>query len=1130
MAANATAAPKHAAGAPRSATVSHAPAKATALAAKHEVAPAPSRAPAPALPAFAKPAVVTLHPAATPVTALKVVPMQAHSAAPVQTHVAAHLPAPASTALKPPVLLQTLPKPAEHPHDADKHDTHKRAAPLPIAPKPAASKPKLAPLGPPKTPSLGAGQPLAPHIQEAIQNSLMVDLSSVRLHASTAAERKAQSLSARAFTFGNDIFLGHGEHPTDLTLISHEAAHVIQQQHTSPVVQAWSSARNDPFEREADQAAAAVASGRSFAVRERVDTPRVQRFGISDALDWLADKANIIPGFRMFTVVLGVNPINMQHVERSAANVLRAVVEFLPGGTLITDALDKYGVFDKVGNWISGKIDELGMVGSAIKNALMDFLDSLSWRDIFHLGDVWDRAKKIFTDPIDKILSFVKGLIEDIWKFVREAILKPISKLAEGTSAWPLLIAVMGKNPITGEAVPRTPDALIGGFMHLIHEDEIWENIKKANAVARAFAWFQSVLSGVLGFVSQIPDLFIQALKSLSWSDILDLFGAFKKIAGVFGNFVKNFFSWALGKIWDLLELIFEVVAPAVVPYLKKVGAAFKNILKHPIEFVRHLVAAAKLGLEHFVKKFPEHLKKALLDWLVGALPGVYIPKAFTLPEFGMFALSVLGITWAQIRAKIVKALGPNGETIMKGLETAFDIVVALVRGGPSAAWDLIKEKLTNLKDMVIDGIVGFVTDTIIKKAIPKLISLFIPGAGFISAIISIYDSIMVFVQKLAKIAAAVKAFVDSIVAIAAGQIEGAAQKVEDGLEGMLSIAISFLAGFLGLGNIASKILEVIKKVQDLVDKGLDTAINWVITKAKALLAKLFGKKDDKKDDRTDEQKMADLEKATSEADALLLNADLSPDDVKEKLPAIKTKYKLTRLELITESKTDSDETDHIEGEINPKKAKPPKKKINPSAEYNVGAHVVEKPSTVKHAAGESHHVPYKVLMRWIGEIMEIAGVALMKTKSAKGKALKDRGTEYKNDDVGLGLSAIWLSSKAHDMAHASAKPGELTNVKGDFVVEVESGEVSTRPTRATVARSVHEEVVGTSTADTKEKRNREIYEAKANRLPSLFESVFESALTAGIALVERVKLKDNKWKAQLESKARSTWKKVLKL
>lgn len=246
---------------------------------------------------------------------------------------------------------------------------HTAKAVHPAAPKP---HPKLAPLVPAKGAGLSSGQSLAPHIKEALQNSLLVDLSSVRLHASTAAQRKAQSLSARAFTFGNDIFLGHGEHPTDLTLITHEVAHVIQQQ-GEPAMQMWSSDRSDRYEREADLAASAVQRGESFSVRERVDSPRVQRLGISDALDYFADAAYNIPGYRMFTIVLGVNPINMEHVERSPANVLRAVVEFIPGGALITQALDKYGVFDKVGSWVSDQLDTLAMTGSSIKKAVMDF-------------------------------------------------------------------------------------------------------------------------------------------------------------------------------------------------------------------------------------------------------------------------------------------------------------------------------------------------------------------------------------------------------------------------------------------------------------------------------------------------------------------------------------------------------------------------------------------------------------------------------------------------------------------------------------------------------------------------------------------------------------------------------------
>ena len=236
----------------------------------------------------------------------------------------------------------------------------------------------------------------------------------------------------------------------------------------------------------------------------------VQRLGISDALDWIADKANYIPGFRLLTIVLGINPINMAPVERSAANILRALLELIPvTGALIAQALDSYGIFAKVGAWMETRIRGLGLVGSAFKGALTKFLDSLSWKDIFDLGGVWDRAKAIFLGPIDSLINLGKAVVGDIIAFVREAILLPLAKLAEGTRGYDLLKAVLGKDPVTGEVVPRTPEILIGGFMKLIGQEEVWENIKKSNAIPRAWAWFQAALAGLIGFVTQIPALFM---------------------------------------------------------------------------------------------------------------------------------------------------------------------------------------------------------------------------------------------------------------------------------------------------------------------------------------------------------------------------------------------------------------------------------------------------------------------------------------------------------------------------------------------------------------------------------------------------------------------------------------------
>ena len=122
----------------------------------------------------------------------------------------------------------------------------------------------------------GGGQPLPAHILDALQNSLGVDLSPVRLHTSTAWEKRARLLNARAFAFGPDIFLGPGESPADLALLAHETAHVLQQQ-AKTRIQTKSAVPGDTMEQEADQAAAAAQNQQLFAVKGRVSSPNVDQ-------------------------------------------------------------------------------------------------------------------------------------------------------------------------------------------------------------------------------------------------------------------------------------------------------------------------------------------------------------------------------------------------------------------------------------------------------------------------------------------------------------------------------------------------------------------------------------------------------------------------------------------------------------------------------------------------------------------------------------------------------------------------------------------------------------------------------------------------------------------------------------
>jgi hypothetical protein len=756
--------------------------------------------------------------------------------------------------------------------------------PLAPAPRPGPAEPGRAPVSEPRRAS-GAGDPIPASIAGRITSSLGVDLRPVRVRSDPAAAAAARALGARAFAVGTNIALGPGERKTDLSLMAHEVAHVVQQQ-GAPRVQRWTGIAGDQYEREAHSAAAAVVQGRPFTVAQRTP-PRIQRLGISDALDYFADKANLIPGFRMFTILIGINPINMSRVERSAANILRAIVEFLPGGGLIVQALDKYGVFDKVGNWVEQQLRTLGITGGLIRDAIDRFIDSLSWDDIFDLGGVWDRAKRIFTEPIDRIIDFAVGLVTGILKFIKDAILKPLAALAEGTQGYDLLKAVLGEDPITGEPVPRNADTLIGGFMKLIGKQEVWDNLKRARAVPRAWAWFQGVISGVMGFVRAIPRLFISALQELEIADIVILPRAFLKVGRVFGGFVLDFMRWAGQQVLGLLQIIFEVLAPGAMPYIRKAAGAFKQIVQNPIGFVGNLVRAGIQGFRQFGANFLRHLRTSLIQWLTGTLSGanIYIPQAFELREIVKFVLSVLGLTWQNIRGKLVRAIG---ETAVKALETAFDIVVTLVREGPAAAWEKIKEQLSNLKEMVMGEVMNFVRDRIVQAAITKLVTSLNPAGAFIQAVIAIYNTVMFFIERLRQIAQVAMSFIDSISAIAAGAIGAAANRVETTMAGLLTLVISFLARLVGLGKVSDAVVNIVNKIRAPIDKALDRVVEWIVS-----MARRIGRAVAQVGVPQDPARRLELAKAAAVAAARRLTGRVTASLLQPVLSAIQVRYSL---------------------------------------------------------------------------------------------------------------------------------------------------------------------------------------------------------------------------------------------
>jgi|GEM_PF-2369986 len=289
------------------------------------------------------------------------------------------------------------------------------------------------------------------------------------------------------------------------------------------------------------------------------------------------------------------------------------------------------------------------------------------------------------------------------------------------------------------------------------------------------------------------------------------------------------------------------------------------DIIAHPVRFLGNLVSGVMQGLKNFMGKIGIYLQKGLMDWLFGALAGtgLQMPDKFDLKGIISIVLQILGLTYANFRARAVAIVG---EPVVAALEKAAEVFKIFITEGIPGLWRFIKDKLTDLKSMVLDAIFDFVQNRVIMAGITWIIGLLNPASAFFKACKAIYDIVMFFINRGSQIMALVNAVVDSMGAIAKGAIGTAASFVEGALAKAIPVAIGFLASLLGLGDPAKPVRELIEKARAPIDKAIDWVINLAVKGVKAVgkfVGGLFGKKDkDKKDvDGKDQQDIYSLTK-----------------------------------------------------------------------------------------------------------------------------------------------------------------------------------------------------------------------------------------------------------------------------
>jgi len=596
--------------------------------------------------------------------------------------------------------------------------------------------------------------------------------------------------------------------------------------------------------------------------------------------------------YDLITQILGSDPLTGEARPWNTADFLRAALRLF-GFESHLAKMEETGQVERAAAWIDAQVGLLVSAYSGLATGIVGLWTSLTLERLLRPDQLLADTLGIVLTFYGRLGQFVLTLAARVLELIKDALVGLLRAHVHEVPGYRLFTVVLGKDPVTGEEVPRTAENFLLGFLSFIPNGvETFENIRASGALPAALAWLLGLINELGLSPDQLRERFLSLWRSFTIDDLLNPIGAFLRIAGAYLSYVRDVLTLGLRVYWKVLEIMFVFLlgpgAARVMAALHQGEDTFRLIISDPVGFLRNLLGAIGQGIRQFGANIWKHIKGGLIQWMLGSLQGagIEMPETFDLRGVVSIVMQLLGLTYRQIRPILVKRLG---EPAVENLERAFDFIRTLMTEGFAGVWQQFLAWMGDLKGMVLQAVTEWVVSKLVMAGLTRLATLWNPVGWAVEAVMAIYNTVMFFIERMEQILDFVEAVIRSVSNIAQGRIGDAANYVENAMARTIPVIISFCASLLGLGGISSKIRGVIQKIQDKVHKAIDTMIGWVMNKAKAVLGGTGASKEEKEAD------LKDAESAVSNA----IQGSAELDDARSKFPAIIQKFNLQRIDLV---------------------------------------------------------------------------------------------------------------------------------------------------------------------------------------------------------------------------------------
>lgn len=359
--------------------------------------------------------------------------------------------------------------------------------------------------------------------------------------------------------------------------------------------------------------------------------------------------------------------------------------------------------------------------------------------------------------------------------------------------------------------------------------------------------FIDDTVDGVKKIVNKIADDLKKGVEALAGAltavlnKILDVFETILTAAvGIIGAVITGDFVAAL-KIAFLATCKIAGIDPnPILDFINRAGETIGKIFKDPIGFFKNVGKGVGQGINQFVTNIKKHLINGLITWLTGAMSDVPIqlPAKWDLKGIFSLVMQILGLTYRQLRAKLVKELGPKGEQVVSAMEKTVDFVIDFVKRGPIVLWEKIQNKFAEIKAMAMEKIRNVVIVEVVKAGVKWLIGLMNPASAIVKAVLMLYDLVMFFIRKKDQIVAFVTSVFDTVGPLARGEVGKAANFIEKALGKSVPVILGLLASLAGIGGIGKSVSKAINAIRGPVNKVVDPVIKWIAGIGRKMIAK----------------------------------------------------------------------------------------------------------------------------------------------------------------------------------------------------------------------------------------------------------------------------------------------------